>query len=120
MPASPTPEERERSEAATDEVTGRTRPGCRVVHLRPVIRLTKAEAFAACQALADADRALQRAGHRLEASALAALFELLETRLCRPDGPTGRDGAQPAADPPGPSSAGCPSGSYSSEREFTQ
>ncbi|MGH9081349.1 MAG: hypothetical protein ACRDYE_14980 [Acidimicrobiales bacterium] len=55
-------------------------------HLDPVrfsasIRLTKGEAFDACQALADADRFLLRAGHHEAAGALGVLFELLEERL---------------------------------------
>ena len=45
------------------------------------IRLTKREAFDACQVLADADRFLLRAGRLAEASALGDLFELLEERL---------------------------------------
>jgi hypothetical protein len=43
--------------------------------------LTKREAFGACQALADADRWLIRAGRTAEADALGDLFELLEDRL---------------------------------------
>jgi hypothetical protein len=45
------------------------------------VRLTKQEAFDACQALADADRFLVRAGRLAEASALGDLFELFEERL---------------------------------------
>ncbi|MBF6557358.1 MAG: hypothetical protein IVW52_14570 [Acidimicrobiales bacterium] len=45
------------------------------------IRLTKREAFEACQVLADADRFLLRAGRIAEASALGDLFELFEERL---------------------------------------
>ncbi len=45
------------------------------------VRFTKAEAFAACQALADADRILLRAGRVVEAAALGDLFELFEERL---------------------------------------
>jgi hypothetical protein len=47
----------------------------------PLVRLTKREAFDACQALADADRFLVRAGRRAEADALGDLFELFEERL---------------------------------------
>ncbi|MHB1709992.1 MAG: hypothetical protein ACYCV7_01115 [Acidimicrobiales bacterium] len=47
----------------------------------PSIRLTKVEAFGACQALADAGRLLLRAGLATEADALGDLFELLEQRL---------------------------------------
>jgi hypothetical protein len=45
------------------------------------VRLTKQEAFDACQALADADRFLVRAGRLAEAGALGHLFELFEERL---------------------------------------
>jgi hypothetical protein len=37
--------------------------------------------FTACQALADADRLLSRAGGHAEAAALDDLFELFEERL---------------------------------------
>ena len=43
--------------------------------------LTKEEAFGACQALADADRVLVRAGGAVEADALCSFFVLLEERL---------------------------------------
>jgi len=45
------------------------------------VQLTKTEVFGACQALADADRALLRTGRTHEAKALGDLFELLEQRL---------------------------------------
>jgi hypothetical protein len=45
------------------------------------VRLTAPEVFDACQALADADRFLVRAGRLAEAGALGDLFELLEDRL---------------------------------------
>jgi hypothetical protein len=51
------------------------------VRFTPTIRLTKSEAFDACQALADADRFLLRAGHDDAARALGDVFELLEQRL---------------------------------------
>jgi hypothetical protein len=51
------------------------------VHFSPTVRLTKREAFEACQALADADRFLVRAGRLAEASRLGDLFELFEERL---------------------------------------
>jgi hypothetical protein len=51
------------------------------------VRLTKAEAFDACQLLADADGCLVRAGYPEEANALAELFDLIESRLC--EGETG-------------------------------
>ena len=47
----------------------------------PTVRMDKGEVFAACQALADADRCLLRAGHLSEARALGDLFELFEERL---------------------------------------
>ncbi len=68
------------------------------------VRLSKDEAFAACQALADADRVLLRSGGRTEALALGDLFALLEERLVAP-------GARSVQVVPG---------SYSSERELTQ
>ena len=46
------------------------------------VRLSKAEAFEACQVLADADRCLGRAGYPAEATALVELFDLIESRLC--------------------------------------
>jgi hypothetical protein len=65
---------------------------------------SKTEVFAACQALADADRALSRSGRDREAEALGDLFELFEERLSR----------WPQLD--GDSA----SGSYSRASEFTQ
>ena len=62
--------------------------------------LTKTEVFAACQALADADRVLTRSGRHREARALGTLFELFEDRLSGARQPD--------------------SGSYSSESELTQ
>jgi hypothetical protein len=69
------------------------------VDLAATVRLSKGEVFAACQALADADRRLVGVGCVAEAGALGDLFELLEDRLT---------GAQ----------AG--SASYSMDSEFTQ
>lgn len=43
--------------------------------------LTKREAFEACEVCADAERALLRTGRAAEAGRLAALFELIESRL---------------------------------------
>ncbi|HEV3281237.1 MAG TPA: hypothetical protein VG032_06490 [Acidimicrobiales bacterium] len=51
------------------------------VRFAATIRLTKGEVFDACQALADADRFLLRAGQHETARALGDLFELLEQRL---------------------------------------
>jgi len=69
------------------------------VDLAASVRLTKGEVFAACQALADADRRLVGVGYVAEAGALGDLFELLEDRLtCAQTG----------------------SASYSMDSEFTQ
>ena len=43
--------------------------------------LSKREAFEACDACAEAERALLRAGRVVEAARLAAVFELIEDRL---------------------------------------
>ncbi|HWD52367.1 MAG TPA: hypothetical protein VG412_08205 [Acidimicrobiales bacterium] len=51
------------------------------IRFAPSVSLTKAEAFGACQALADADRVLLKSGLTTEATALGDLFELLEQRL---------------------------------------
>lgn len=87
--------------------------GIRRVRFLPVVRLSKQEVFAACQALADADRCLVRAGHHREAHALGDLFERLESQL------TASEAYWLAASEPAPSSAPCP-GRYSSESELTQ
>lgn len=76
------------------------------------VSLTKPEAFVACQALADADRFLLRAGEEDAARALGDLFELLEERLSAPD-PAGETG-------PGTQPGEGGSGSNSSDNEFTQ
>jgi hypothetical protein len=60
---------------------GGSSPGSAASHFAAWVWLTKSEVFAACQALADADRVLTRAGGGREASALGDLFELLEDRL---------------------------------------
>ncbi len=81
------------------------------------MRLTKGEVFSACQALADADRCLVRAGRTREAGALGDLFELLEARMVA-DEVAGPSRASPSrASPVGAQS---PEGSYSIESEFTQ
>jgi hypothetical protein len=51
------------------------------VHFGVRVILSKAEAFGACQALADAGRVLVRSGGVDEADSLGSLFELLEERL---------------------------------------
>jgi hypothetical protein len=89
------------------------------VRFVPVVRLSKEEVFAACQALADADRCLVRAGHHREAHALGDLFERFESQL------TGTGAYSVAVpDPPAVSdsvacSGPCP-GWYSSESELMQ
>ncbi len=91
-------------------------PGPAGGRLRSTLRLSKSEAFEACQALADADRCLQRVGRLREAAALANVFELLESRLTeRGPGPYPSVPDGSSEDDPWPAS-----GSYSSEREFTQ
>jgi hypothetical protein len=61
------------------------------------VRLSKAEAFSACQVLADADRRLVRARCFAESDGLAALFDLLEDRLARAPTRASRSGARPGA-----------------------
>jgi len=51
------------------------------VNFSSTVLLTKREAFEACEACAEAERALVRAGRSTEALRVAALFELLEGRL---------------------------------------
>lgn len=90
------------------------------VSLAPVVRLSKHEVFAACQALADADRCLIRTGHCREADALGDLFERLESRLAvalqeQLPHEASDDPRQPREKRPQSSF-----GRYSSEREFTQ
>ena len=56
-------------------------PSIAPVHFCPSVVLSKEEAFRACQALADAGRALVRTGGTDEADSLGSLFVLLEERL---------------------------------------
>jgi len=51
------------------------------VSFSTAVVLTKREAFEACEACAEAERALLRTGRAAEAGRLAALFELIEERL---------------------------------------
>jgi hypothetical protein len=51
------------------------------VSFSTAVVLTKREAFEACEVCADAERALLRTGRAAEAGRLAALFELIESRL---------------------------------------
>jgi len=51
------------------------------VRFSSVVLLTKREAFDACAACAEAERALVRSGRAVEAGRMGALFELLEARL---------------------------------------
>jgi hypothetical protein len=76
--------------------------------------LSKTEVFAACQALADADRCLNRSGALGEAEALADLFELLEERLAL----EAQLPAQSESD--AASSVASSVGSNSMDSEFTQ
>jgi hypothetical protein len=46
--------------------------------------LSKREAFELCEACADAERALLRAGRPVEAARMASTFELVEGRLVLP------------------------------------
>lgn len=69
-------------------------PGRDPIRFAPSVSLSKAEAFGACQALADADRILLRSGRIPEAAALGDLFELLEQRLA-----SGRRSDRPEAGP---------------------
>jgi hypothetical protein len=51
------------------------------VSFSKAVVLTKREAFEACEVCAEAERALLRSGRAPEAGRLAALFELIESRL---------------------------------------
>lgn len=51
------------------------------VSFSTAVVLTKREAFEACEACAEAERALLRTGRAAEAGRVAALFELIEGRL---------------------------------------
>ena len=79
------------------------RPVGQRISFVPTVQLSKSEAFAACQVLADADRVLVRAGSLVEARALGDLFELFEARLTAEE-----------------RSVQAPSGSKSRDNEFTQ
>ncbi|MGC8464189.1 MAG: hypothetical protein ACP5P9_11050 [Acidimicrobiales bacterium] len=70
-----------RSHGAVAEGPAGRRP--RPVRFGEAVVLTKLEVFAACQALADADRVLAAAGSDVERAGLAELFSLLERRLVR-------------------------------------
>ena len=76
---------------------------CHVPNVRfaSAVVLTKREAFGACHACAEAERALLRVGLSVEAALVASLFELIEGRLVA-------DGGYDFV------------GSNSSESEFTQ
>ena len=56
-------------------------PAATPVRFAATLTLTKHEAYAACEALAGAERALVRAGRPEPAAALGQLFDLLEQRL---------------------------------------
>jgi len=51
------------------------------IRFAAAVVLTKREAFDACEACAEVERALLRCGRTSEAVRAAALFELLESRL---------------------------------------
>ena len=51
------------------------------VRVSTAVVLNKREAFEACEACAEAERALLRVGRASEAARMAALFELIEGRL---------------------------------------
>ena len=59
------------------------------VRFSPAVVLTKHEAFDACEACAEAERALLRAGREGEAGRIADLFALLEGRMMVGPPPTG-------------------------------
>jgi hypothetical protein len=65
----------------TQEVDSLLRDKGEEVSFSTAVVLTKREAFEACEACADAERALLRTGRAAEAGRLAALFELIESRL---------------------------------------
>jgi len=52
-----------------------------VERLASAVVLSKLEVFEVCEAIADAERILLRSGNAPEAARLAALFELIESRL---------------------------------------
>jgi hypothetical protein len=57
------------------------------------VTFEKSEAFAMCEVLAIAERALVRSGHTREAANIGLVFEAIENRLLRPL--AGSDEAQP-------------------------
>lgn len=89
------------------------------VRFQETVLLTKGEVFEACQALADADRFLLRAGQLATARALGDLFELLEQRLT-----TAGTGCRPLRGPRSPSpdreDHSASSWANSSDKELTQ
>ncbi len=52
-----------------------------IERLASAVVLSKLEVFEVCEAIADAERILLRSGNASEAARLAALFELVESRL---------------------------------------
>lgn len=56
-------------------------PPERKARFAQVLVLSKREAFELCEACADAERALLRAGRPVEAARMASTFELVEGRL---------------------------------------
>ena len=55
--------------------------GSQRLRFASVLVFTKREAFELCEACADAERALLRNGRPIEAARMAAVFELIESRL---------------------------------------
>jgi hypothetical protein len=70
-----------RSPGHTGRIVGARQRRPVAVRFGTEVVLTKEEAFAACQALADAGRVLVRSGGVAEADTLGSLFALLEERL---------------------------------------
>ena len=64
--------------------------GATPVRFAATLTLTKHEVYAACEALAGAERALVRAGRPEPAAALGQLFDLLERRLAAAAATAGR------------------------------
>jgi len=62
-------------------MTDRTARLSSIGRFASAIVLTKREAFEACEAIADSERVLLRSGNASQAARLAALFELVESRL---------------------------------------
>ena len=75
--------------------------------------LSRREVFDALEACATAERTLLRCGRPVEAASVAALFEVLEDRVCY-------ESPAPVPPPPSPDADPEAEGSNSSDSEFTQ